>query len=63
MLSAASSLFLGGLLVFAAVLGVAGLAIKPFIIDVAGLPTDRAANCPFAQPFAAGDAMRFSRRF
>ena len=41
----------------------AGFAIDPRIIDVAGVPQDRAGGCLLAQPLAANAAMRTSFRF
>ena len=50
------ALFFGGFLGWPA-----GLAIKPLVVDVARLPKDAAGVCLLAQPFAADDAMGFSR--
>ncbi len=39
--------------------GMAGLAVDPPVVDVAELPPNRSRGCLFAQPLAAGAAMRF----
>jgi hypothetical protein len=50
-------------LIFAAILErEARLAIDPRVVNVAGLPADRAEACLYAEPLAAKVAMRFSCR-